>query len=424
MRQTTRQRFTPMRLSLAAAGAVALITLPATTLGQQRTDQDRNDRRMSQRDSGQDRAGSKDIASILASMEGMWRIEVRMDHEAWQKASSRDSNDRLGRHQRDRHGSSDGDPTTGDGQARVPQSSSGQKNQDRTHDADDSSSYSSSSRDVDSSLVTWSGVADTSVILGETILRERFYLVPGEAGRMRGDGSSNVQGTEDRHSDRSRDRGADDRSAEDWSKGADGKAMRGLAFFDLDPETDTYQTVFMNDRTKCIKTDQGRYEVQGRKIVFHGRIDEHAGNGQRSWSSGRERGDEGDRNQRGGQQRDPRDLAAERDRSVMGNQSMRGSQEGEPARIVLEMLSDDEYQVTMYDGTRTLGSPASDPRPSSTRSTQADDAGLADGVIYHVTYTRISGQSPEIRRMLDDGRLRFGAADRPERDRARSRDRG
>lgn len=269
------------------------------------------------------------------------------------------------------------------------------------------------------------GVAETRVILGN--------VLQGEAYIMRADG---------KNSDKI-----------DWKSADEG--MKCLSYIAFNPDTGSYDAVFMNNKDNEMMYSAGTYDQANRRIVFQGTPGDSGSAADRAW----DRLDTGrpDMNRPDTNRRDIDRREAERDETNRGDrgnrtdrdrpdreQNARGPwNEGDGNRsaqargsgevtVVLEVLGKDKHRVTMYRGAPDLresdsGSidrPGTDldhessgARPTSRdqglrdeanrnnpdranrdrdnkdrgERSMSDGSDLAGNIVYRATYTRVDG---------------------------------
>ncbi len=340
--------------ALAAGGAAADSSFSATMIGQDSGGEERSAQRQRQRE------GTSRIDEMLDRMTGNWTVEVKL------------SPDRFG---------PDGYQTTTRrprGTDRMPRERPGS---DRSADE---------RREAPDGPMTVEGFATIRGMLGDTMIRERFFtdderLMPGRADRaarrerMREQREQRAQRGGDRERTGDRPERMEDgrmRPHGDRRRGEDRPGdqarLAGVAWFDLDPRAEEYTAVFIGNGTDAIRHTVGRLDTSGRRIVF-------------------------------------RDLRELHDRGA-GVDPRNGP-------VVLEWTSADEFTVTMYADrgvqSRTAGDRGmrDDPmgggrglrdQPRGDRDAEGED-GWSDRMVYRATYTRTSeSESKDMDERIND----------------------
>lgn len=223
-----------------SAPALAQDAKPSETQAQTRTVQTRS-------------ATKTDAQSILRRLEGLWSIEVRVNEALWNmKGVERDNwsnrndpkrsttnREDLTNHTIDHNRQAENDRTQPD---------SDRPTIDRTnrpaHAYDGSQPVQSR---------TMRGAADTSLIMGGKILRERAFI------NNTMDASSSASGEQDRRTGAARINPS--------------SSMNTLSFISFDEGSGTYSAVFMSSKDGMMHFDSGEYDASRNRIVFEGRRD-------------------------------------------------------------------------------------------------------------------------------------------------------
>jgi len=229
-------------------------------------------------------ASDMSMEQLIDRMSGTWTVEVSISPKHFRKQMKSDALAAPERRMREdrpqRRGNQSGNQA-------------GRESQDR-----------SASRESQDEMMQLEGFATMSSMMGDTMLRERFFtddprLMPGKHRRM-------------------------DSSTGDRERRSSGDArLAGIAWFDLDPDAGQYSAVFIGNGKDEIHHAVGRLSRDGRRIVF----------------------------------RDSRMLDDDRRSQGMSN-----------GPVVLEWMDDGKFSVTMYQGSGMVGEAGANARRAGRRT--------------------------------------------------------
>ncbi|MGE3108143.1 MAG: DUF1579 family protein [Phycisphaerales bacterium] len=292
--------------------------------------------------------------SVVRQLEGVWRVEVKVNPSLFMEQA----------------GQKDGmSPSRTNPRPDRP----GNEAPGTTRDTDHAKDMSK----------TCSGYAVSDLIMGDQILRQS--LVSYDMGKLSGHDGMSQPGNRNDPNSPSRDRNdpnspsrnpndpnapgkdRDNRDAKaDLTTGS--RAFTGLSFISFDPQRDQYQAVFMDSRTGEIESRSGTFDATGSRIVFE--------DGTSNYGTS------------------PSDQ----------NRSMRDAAR-QNVRVVVEILSNDRYRVTMHKiGATGTPSPSTD-RNNPTPASPTTGTNLDKDVVYEATYTRASATEEQTIRDLVDRNL-------------------
>ncbi|MCC6907551.1 MAG: hypothetical protein IT430_06405 [Phycisphaerales bacterium] len=337
--------------------------------------------------------------SILHRMEGVWKVEARVNPLYW---------DRI-KNALDRNGQNDSFRRENTG---------GPNAQDPNRRPGDGM--------IDDSPRKFRGMAEARMILNDQILGEQTYLIADHAPATDPNRPSTTPGDTTPGTNPDRTPQTDPQPNPNRIVGNE-RSIQSLSFFAFDPQHDAYTAVFMSDRDGEIHYRTGRYDVAARKIVFEDHqptmLDRTPtritpGNRERDLNEDDTPGIDKDRglneDNSGGFEREP---ATTRSRELYGNTSPFG----ENVRVVVEIISDDQHRVTMYAGdvpgtetpairpSTTPGqtNPRTNPTQTPDREFNANEP-LPANVVYQAIYTRSSeqevGEFRDLLRKAEEGK--------------------
>jgi hypothetical protein len=340
---------------LLVCGLAAAISAPAMAQTGNQPGQRPGERPGQQRDPTRDRdqdrlgqQGEQDASSILRQLEGSWHIEIRMDPKLFGHAT-------LGA---DRPGVTPGLERPGGGQDR---------DLDPTRDQDDPlrrDPADPAQRDQDDPLrdpgqPAQPGQPDRVLGADQDLVTSRGY-------------SQNRLILNDKvlHEAAVIVSSGDEAGAGARPSGSE--QIQALTFLGFDDQSSQYSFVIMSDRTGKINCNHGNYDASSKRITFE---------------------KEGMMGMRTGQSR-------------MGQDA--GELTLENVKIVLEIVSNDEHKVTMYDtGASTRATPGlrdredreQDRAPGVDAGTRQQDRpqpgqDVQGKIVYEATYTRADGDAP------------------------------
>lgn len=290
---------------MTVCGTALAISNPAVALGQNTQQPRETQARQARTTTTQQNADARNPASVLRNLEGLWKIEVRVNEALWNMRNDegtwsrpdgtdrnsldrdglneRDGLERDNRTQRDLDDRTDGQnrdtidrtgtPTADEPEILKPvgdrpayqddanqpadRTTTGRPTTDRTtgRTGDDNMDNLRSVSEVqDTRMVeakTLHGAAETEIIMGGNILQQRSFLENG------------LDDTSAGASDRDRRAGSARINASD--------AMQTLSYISFDEARGTYSAVFMCDEKGMMHFDSGRYDATTNRIVFNGR---------------------------------------------------------------------------------------------------------------------------------------------------------
>ncbi len=391
------------RVLIAICGAACALA-PANAQTMNQRDRDRDQPRQYERDARtqQNARSDMDGQALLQNLEGIWRVDATINDSYMKMAKNKMHSDMKRDRDMDRDARRDN-----------------QRDAERETWNEDDKKMAGKTDDAQ-----LKGVAETRLILGN--------VLQGEAYIMKADGKNP--------------------DSIDWNSAGEG--MKGLSYIAFNPDTGTYDAVFMNNKDNEIMYSAGTYDKENRRIIFHGKADNKGSEANSTWDR-REmnrpgidrdkdrdeatRRDRDNRNwtDRDQPQRDARDRWNDRD----DNRDMNARGLGE-VTVVLEVMGNDKHRVTMYRGTPNFNTTGlNNDRPGMTpdndndgawpttrdqnqrdqnereqakrgnpdrenkddaNKTMRDGTDLANNIVYQATYTRVSGaEAAEFRRKLD-----------------------
>lgn len=457
-------------LSTVCGTILSIVSLAQTNTTQDRTrDTDRQGHnRTTMQDGGAGRstdpqrgANSANIASaesVLRDMEGVWKVDVRINPAAW----SHMGGDKSNKMKQDRPSGSDARRTTTTDKDRPSseRDSGSTSDPDAPHDlekeTDDHGRTDQGRKKIQTnttmrevqpgesqfSKTSFSGYAQTKRVLGENVLQETIVL-PDMKQKMPG-GSK----TDDRRT------ASDDSLSED-------NDFRGITMLTFDEHSNTYSIAFVDNCSGRIFHDTGTYDASSRRIVFNGKDVGERGNSGMNRDSGASNTD-ASRNRRdgattsgntnnnrnttdSGENRTTTDNNTDRtttsnNRNTTNNNTNRtttdnnrsttdantgadrpqahyhddgagyhGSRDMDDVRVVLELIGKNQYRATMYKVSPDEAAGWTPPgNTAQNRTLPADDANaqapeVTGNVVYVATYTRAEGsERVQYERMLDE----------------------
>jgi len=351
----------------------------------------RSDQTQQQRDA-MGKPGAQDTARVLSRLEGVWKVEVSMN-ESWTKAAgmhgdkSKDAMSRTDANRDANRDASNPDANRPAGTQPGDRDRDGMNptNPQRT-DRDLESGRPAGLRSTDSKSFT--GYAERRLVLGENILQESIVIpAMGFDGMKQENPASRPHDT--------------------MHTGDDANAFRGMSFLSFNEETDNYRIIFMDSQHNDIHVDSGEFDASRNCIVFNGESD-------KSWKS-----DSSKTTGTPGTKSDPADFGRQpgRDKDMKLTGKSGHSQRGD-VRVVLEILGNDQHQVTMYKvgadanrpGEPRTGTPANTTpaagQPNANRpDTMRDLPANAESIVYRAVYTRATGaEATRFRQLIDNDR--------------------
>lgn len=321
-----------IRTLLATCGLAAALATPSIAAAQPA---DRDNTRQYGTQTGQDaRRNASDGKALLEKLEGVWKVEATVDAGQWKESKQGGTDANRPNQRRD----ADAERNT----RRTP---------DQRRDRQDSMNA-----DEDNQQLT--GMAETRLVLGGSVLRGNAYMTKGEGDTRKTAGRNDSE-----------------------------QAMHGISYISFNAETGSYTAVFMSSRDSEIMYNTGTYDTANRRIVFNANGSSSTSQSD-AWSDrdpmnrdrtnrDRDTRDRADRDQPGreGEARNPWANPDERDDNRRTGTTTPG-QDGD-VTVVLEVLDDDTHRVTMYKGTPNLA--ANNARPGNMRDRDTTRPGSAPG---------------------------------------------
>lgn len=299
------------------------------------------------------------IEDLLKDRAGVWQVDVKLNKDYWSKMRGAGKTDsKLGQ---------PGTKTIQPGDPAKRQDDPSQldwqqdKQQDRTGNQpalDNQQAHGSQN------MISVKGFAESELVLGEPILRERIVVPMGEKVEFQPGGDA---------ADQNRNQ-----PQQDLAGDLDENAFRGISFIQFNKDANTYEMIFMSNHQGGMKYDTGYFDKQRNRVVFRGKSASAPG-----WNQDNMTGQPGDRNNRDNRDRQPgqpgqpgdwsdRDNVdrqpAQRERDPLTIDRQQPQQLGQSGRqgldnvvVVLEIVDQDTHKVTMYDVGMTPGrSPITD----------------------------------------------------------------
>lgn len=305
--------------TVAVCGAAA-IAASATALqapGRDDTTQDRTRtteprqqddalRRAMERGAG--RGTQMDTRSVLQRMVGMWDVDIQVNPALWPSMTGSNHSPSGDTSSRGAHAENRSDNRSENGSDNRSDQGAGNGGfEPQSFNRQSGANTTRHGNATTGAPLAMKGIAEISLVLDDTILRERVFV-------MDQDELTGMRGTSDASGAQNSAQGAADQR---MGTGP----MQALSFFSFNENDGTYSVVFMNSLDGSIHYDAGHFDATSNRIVFTGagRSGAHPTSGDR----------------------------------VSGHSTTTGTSKpsgwsNENVRVVLEILGDDSHRVTMY----------------------------------------------------------------------------